>query len=198
MFNIKFKGKYTDEKQIKKGNLPKDAVIFKEPNTITRAFVIGSLISLPIIVLISIGLIKKINISTVKPSTLIYSAIISIILMYVHEIIHALCFPKESEKEIWTKLNEGALFVYCNEPLSKKKFIWMCAAPNVILGCIPYFLFIIGIFDFNYNISNIIGLSSWMMISSGIGDYLNIYNTIRQVPKNGKVLNYGFHSFWFK
>ena len=30
----------------------------------------------------------------------------------------------------------------------------------VILGCIPYFLFIIGIFDFNYNISNIIGLSS--------------------------------------
>ena len=95
---LNLKGKYTDEKQIKKGNLPKDAVIFKEPNTITRAFVIGSLISLPIIVLISIGLIKNVNISTVKPSTLIYSAIISIILMYVHEIIHALCFPKRESK----------------------------------------------------------------------------------------------------
>lgn len=198
MFNIKFKGKYTDEKQIKTGYLPKDAVIFKEPNTIIKAFIMGGIISIPIIILISIGIIIKVNIRNIKPIIFVYTGIISFILMYVHEIIHALCFPKEAEKQIWTKFKEGALFIYCNETLSKKRFIWMCAAPNVILGVIPYILFIIGAFDFNSNISNIIALTSWIMISSGIGDYLNIYNTIRQVPKGGKILNYGFHSFWIK
>ena len=88
------------------------------------------------------------------------------------------------------------MFIYCNEQLSKKKFVWMCAAPNVILGFVPYVLFAIGVFDFNYNISNIIGITSWLMICSGIGDYLNIYNTMRQVPEYGKVFNYGIHSYW--
>lgn len=196
MFNIKFKGKYTEKKQIQKGYLPKNAIMFKEPNTVTKVFALGGLISLPFLALVSIGLFTKINLKSINTDIFIYSAILSFILMYVHEIIHALCFPRESEKEIWTKLNEGALFVYCNEILPKRRFIWMCAAPNVILGVIPYGLFIIGIFDFNNTIASIIGITSWLMILSGIGDYLNIYNAIRQVPKSGEILNYGFHSYW--
>lgn len=196
MFNIEFKGKYTNENQIKKGDLPGNAVIFKEPTTITKAFVLGGVISLPFIIITFIGLIIKIDINSIKINVLIYSVILNLILMYFHEIIHALCFPKESKKEIWTKFNEGALFIYCNDQLSKKKFVWMCAAPNVILGFVPYVLFAIGVFDFNYNISNIIGITSWLMICSGIGDYLNIYNTMRQVPEHGKVFNYGIHSYW--
>lgn len=33
-------------------------------------------------------------------------------------------------------------------------------------------------------------------ITSGIGDYLNVYLTIKQVPKNVLVQNYGYHSYW--
>lgn len=196
MFNIKFKGKYTEEKQIEKGNLPKNAIMFKEPNTVTKVFALGGLISFPFLALVSIGLLIKINIKSINSNDFISSGILSLILMYVHEIIHALCFPREAEKEIWSKLNEGALFVYCNAILSKRRFIWMCAAPNVILGAIPYGLFIIGIFDFNNTIASIIGITSWIMILSGIGDYLNIYNALKQVPKSGEIINYGFHSYW--
>lgn len=199
MFNIKYKGKYKDESQLKKGALQPNAVIFKEPNSISGAFLKGALISSPIIVVITIALVLKIG--SIKNFTLnivFLATMLSFILSFFHEVIHAVCFPKEAEKEIWTKFNEGALFVYCSEPLPKKKFIWMCFAPNLILGYIPFILFIIGIFDFNRSISNLVGISSWIMIVSGIGDYLNIYNTIKQVPKNADVFNYGFHSYWVK
>lgn len=88
------------------------------------------------------------------------------------------------------------MFVYCNAPISKKRFIWMCAAPNIILGFIPYIILLMGNFDFSVQIANILVISSWLMIVAGIGDYVNIYNAIRQVPKGGKIINYGLHSFW--
>ena len=52
MFNIKFKGKYKNEDQLTKAQLPSDAVIFKEPNSITGVALLGGLISLPIIVIL--------------------------------------------------------------------------------------------------------------------------------------------------
>jgi len=55
-----------------------------------------------------------------------------------------------------------------------------------------------GIFDFTARVTNVLAITSWLMIATGIGDYVNIYNAIRQVPKEGKVINYGLHSFWIK
>ena len=196
MFNIKFKGKYTNEDQLTKAQLPSDAVIFKEPNSFMGVFLLGGLISLPILVITFIGLILRIN--SITGGVVVASLIIHTILLYVHEFIHAIAFPKNIKKEIWTKFDEGALFVYCNEAISKTRFIWMSIAPNLILGFIPFILFIIGVFDFNNFLNDLIGFTSWMMIISGIVDYLNIYNAIRQVPNKAYVINSGFHSFWFK
>jgi hypothetical protein len=198
MFNINFKGKYKNEEQIKRGKLPKNAVIFQEPNSITKAFLLGTLISLPIIIIMLIGFFIKVENLKNITMFIFYSAILlALICSYLHEIIHALCFPREVEKEIWVDLNQGALFVYCNKAVTKKRFIWMCISPNLVLGFIPYILFVMGALDFNRNISNIVGIFSCIMIASGIGDYLNIYNTIKQVPSNAKVIGYGIHSFWF-
>jgi len=195
MFNIKFKGKYTNENQLTKAQLPSKAIMFKEPNNITGVFLLGGLISLPMIVITFIGLIGKINLTV---ELIGVSSVISMILVYLHEFIHALSFPKNMKKEIWTKFDELALFVYCNEAVSKTRFIWVSIAPNLILGFIPFILFIMGVFDFNNFIRDLIGFTSWVMIISGIGDYLNIYNAIRQVPNKAYIINSGFHSFWFK
>ncbi len=46
--NIVFKGKYTDESQIKTGHLPSDAVVFKEPSTIIGFILSGLMVSIPI------------------------------------------------------------------------------------------------------------------------------------------------------
>lgn len=199
MFNIKFKGKFRDESQLKKRKLPLNSTMFKEPDSMMGVFFVGMIISLPIIVLISIGFIYKIgSFKKLKVSYIIISIILTMILLYLHELIHAICFPTKVEKEIWIKPNEGALFVYCNEAVSKKRFIWICIAPNLILGVIPFMGFLFGLFDFNDFIKCVIGIISWIMITSGIGDYLNIYNALRQVPKKAYIINNGFNSFWYK
>nr|WP_243176859.1 DUF3267 domain-containing protein [Clostridium gasigenes] len=123
--------------------------------------------------------------------------VLSIVSLIVHEFLHAFSYPKNVVKEIWVKPDELAAFVYCNAPVSKKKFIWIVLCPNVVLGFIPYVLWIQGVFDFNPLVSHAIIIFAMMNIISGIGDYLNFYLTIKQVPKNALVQNYGFHTYWF-
>ncbi|MFC3039473.1 DUF3267 domain-containing protein [Virgibacillus xinjiangensis] len=199
MFNIKFKGKYTDENQLKRGSLPHNAVKFKEPNSISTAFLLGGLISLPILLLSTTIMIMKIeNFLAIPVYHYVFIGLLSMILTYVHELIHAFSLPRYSEKEIWTKMNEGALFVHFNSPLSKYRFVWVCMAPNIILGYLPFLLFSIGVFDFNNIISVYVGILSWVMILTGIGDYLNAYNAIRQVPPDARIINHGINSYWVR
>lgn len=197
MLNIKFKGKFRDESQLKEGELPVEAIKFNEPDSITKAFLLGGLVSLPVLVASTILLLGKINeFGRLPPSHIILNMVISFGLMYVHEWIHALSLPKGMEKQIWTKHEEGALFVHFNQPISKKRFIWVCLAPNLMLGFIPFIVFMSGAFDFNGNLAVSVGFISWTMILGGIGDYLNIYNALRQVPQGAQVQNYGMHSYW--
>lgn len=193
MYNIKFKGKYEDENELKKGELPINAIKYDEPDTMNRIFWKGCLISSPMLLVITILLFTRIGFKL--NLTII---IIEFILLYVHEFIHGFACPKEIEKEVWTYFKEGALFVYFKDPVSKLRFIWLSLAPNLILGFIPFILVILGVFNFNNTLEVYIGNISWMMILGGIGDYLNIYNTIKQVPKGAKVMCYGFNSYWFE
>ena len=140
------------------------------------------------------GVLNKENISTI----IIISSLISILTLFIHEILHALAFPFKSVKELWIKPNEMAAFIYCNAPVKKSKFIWMCLCPNVILGVFPYILWLIGVFDFNETLSLYILILSFLNLLSGIGDYYNVYLAIKQVPNNSYVQNYGFHSYWFR
>jgi len=121
MLNIIFKGKYKNEEQIKRGYLHSNATIFKEPNSISVLFIIGAIFSSPILIATFIGLLHMIDINTININTYIFIFAINIILTYIHEIIHALGYPKSAVKEIWNG-GVGSMFVYCNAPISKKGF----------------------------------------------------------------------------
>ncbi|MFA9398525.1 MAG: DUF3267 domain-containing protein [Clostridiaceae bacterium] len=163
MYNIKFMGKYKNESQILTGNLPKQAIQYNEPSKLTDIFLMGTLISLPmIIILFALVFVKieiwniqfkNINVPNLLMST-ITACILSLVLLVIHEFLHALAYPKNHIKEIWFKPNELAAFVYCNGQVSKGKFIWISLCPNIILGFIPYALWILGIFDFNFFMRN--------------------------------------------
>lgn len=203
MYNIKFMGKYKDESQILTGELQKGAVQYNEPNTLTRVFLMGGLISSPIIIALTVLIFIRIQIlnipyENINDKTIIVAAILNLIFIIIHELLHAISYPPNGIKEIWFKPSALAAFVYCNEKVSKKRFIWISLCPNVILGFIPYILWMLGIFDFNIIVSQTIIIFVMLNILSGIGDYLNVYLTIKQVPKNAIVQNYGYHSYWFK
>ena len=203
MLNIKYKGKYKDEKQLKEGStLYKNAKQYKEEETVTAAFKKGALISLPgFIIMLSLAIVM-IRITHIKfEYDMLHLAISSILLLpllYVHEIIHALTFPKEAKKDIYSKPQEMALFVYSNAKVSKKRFILICLMPALVLGILPYTIGIIFIKVIPAKFLTDIFYISISMYMGGIGDFTNVYNTIKQVPKGAKVFNYGYHSYWIK
>lgn len=198
MYNIKFKGKIENFDELERNELPENAVMYKEPKDTKGLVLHATIVSLPIIVISSIVIFSGFDeVIDMPVGYFIFAIAFSTLLLYVHEYIHALAAPKVIEKQVWTNWKEGMLFMYFMEPVTKLRFIWFSFAPNLILGIIPLTLYTFNLFDFNQNVVSCIGLISYMMILGGLGDYLNIFNTIKQVPKGGMVQQYGFNSYWF-
>ena len=88
------------------------------------------------------------------------------------------------------------LFVYCEELVSKKRFIIAVLGPAVILGIIPYIVWYMIAPTISFPITLIMLLFAIANVACAVGDFLNTYNCVRQVPKDGKVFNRGLHSYW--
>lgn len=206
MFNIYIKGKYENEEQLTKGQeLPEGAVQFKEGDTIGAAFRLGFLVGLPIVVpMILLGFYrweqigKRIEFDTVFVIGMWVSLLVSAVLIYVHEFIHAILFPKEAVKEIWKVPKDNAYFVYCSAQVSKCRFIVLNIAPCIVLGIVPYVVWYIIVPKIDAVWGFWIGVITLYMTVACIGDFANIFNAIRQVPKSAKVFNFGMHSYWIK
>ena len=206
MYNIKFMGQYKNESQILHGLLPTNATQFEEPNKTITVFFKGTLILMPFIAIVLLLIFAKfklcnnyMNFQNAKtlPQSIGIAAVMSILLVLIHQILHAICFPKKVQKEIWFILKSLSAFVYCNHPISKRKYLWICICPNVFLCIIPFFLWLILSHNFNNFMSQLILFVSLFNMFSGIGDYYNIYLTLKQVPKNSIIQNYGIHTYWY-
>lgn len=204
MLNIRFRGKYTDETQLINGTeLPTGANQFKEGKTLMGAFIRGTIMTLPLIismVIISVLKIRKItNDFEVDLSfgiTFVVMLLLGHLLTYLHEFIHALLYPKNAVKEIWKDTSQGAYFVYCSSVVSKTRFIVICLAPVILLGIIPYGIWLLIYHVLPINISICFAILTWIMTLMSVGDFYNVYNTILQVPNKSKIFNYGLHSYW--
>lgn len=204
MLNIRFRGKYTDETQlINDTELPTGANQFKESKTLIGAFIRGTIIILPLIismVIISVLKIRKLtNDFEVDLSfgiTFVVMLLLGYLLTYLHEFIHALLYPKNAVKEIWKDTSQGAYFVYCSSVVSKTRFIVICLAPVILLGIIPYGIWLLIYHVLPINISICFAILTWIMTLMSVGDFYNVYNTVLQVPNKSKIFNYGLHSYW--
>ncbi len=204
MLNITYMGKFENEKQlIGNDKLPIKAIQFKEGKEINDLFNLGFTLELPIIIpIIIITIIRIQNIEghislNFKTFCIIAIAILmNYILKFVHEYIHACLYPAKSKKTIWKYTSNGAYFIYCNTRISKIRFIVISLAPMIILGIIPFILWLFIADKIDLIISLVYVFLTWIMIFFAMGDLANIYNTIKQVPQNAKVFNYGLHSYW--
>lgn len=106
-----------------------------------------------------------------------------------HEMLHAICYKKDVY--MYSDFTHGLMFVVGTEDMSKNHFIFMCLCPNLFLGIIPYIIFLL----FPKMVG--LGLFGIICIGMGFGDYLNIYNAIKQMPKGPKTYLCGIHSYWY-
>lgn len=161
------------------------AVKYKEPDDMKKLGMIANGIALvlcfvTIPVLLIRGGLFSIN---------IWACIVVMLCVFPHELLHAICFKEDVY--LYTNLKNGMLFVTGLEDMSKMRFIFMSMLPNLVFGIIPF-----GLFLLNSELG-FWGTMGALAIPMGAGDYMNVFNTIRQVPKGARVYMSGMNTYWY-
>ena len=115
--------------------------------------------------------------------------ILAIVCMVPHEFLHAICF--KGDVEMYNGLSQGLLFVYGTEDMSKTRFVMMSLCPNIVFGLIPFVIFMI------FPSLTLLGALGAVSLGAGMGDYINIFNCLTQVPKGALVYMNGLHTYWY-
>ncbi|MBQ8802869.1 MAG: DUF3267 domain-containing protein [Tyzzerella sp.] len=114
---------------------------------------------------------------------------ISLLLAFPHELLHAVCF--KGDVYLYTNRKDGMLFVVGPEDMSKARYIFMSMLPNLIFGFIPFAVFLI------HPQWKLLGCIGAFSIPMGAGDYFNVFNALRQMPRGARTYLYGFNSWWY-
>lgn len=183
---IYYGGKYDgDETKLPHRKHEENYHAFDEPQGMQELLKIVNIIS-GVITVVSIGLLW------LRAGYFVFD-LIGIILSFLsfvpHELLHALCFKEEAY--IYQNLKQGIMFVVGNEAMSKFRFVMLSLCPNIIIGLIPFLLFMID------PTLEILGTLGALALAMGAGDYYNVYNALTQMPKGAKTYINGMHSYWY-
>jgi len=191
-----YKGKFESEEKLPKGVLPDNAVKFREPesanklNLLMLVFMIPAVVLIVIIMLIS-GFIHGEIIVAYGYRTLFIGLLLSLLTFFPHELLHAVCFERDSVVQLYIAPKKLMIFVVSNDPVSKVRFIILSLLPNLIFGWIPLIIWAV------FPHSGPLFCFSVICIMMGCGDYINVFNGVRQMPKGSMHQHSGFNSYWF-
>lgn len=190
---LHYMGKYSgNENDIPHGEHRPGAVMFKEPDMKKLAILMNIAAFAISIILLAIVFAVSAKTDTSSSSDswqLCIGALLTVLVLFPHEIIHALCF--KGDVYLYTNLKQGMLFVASPEDMTKTRFIMMSLAPNIVFGFIPFILFFI------FPNAPILGVFGAISIGCGAADYLNVINALTQMPKGSLTYLYGMHSYWY-
>ena len=119
----------------------------------------------------------------------------SFLTLLPHELLHGLCFGRGAEVHLFVSPKDLMAFVVCTRPVSRGRFILMSLLPNLIFGWLPFLLWCLT--PYSGAGSDILLWFSSCCISFGGGDYLNVWNALRQMPRGSVQQISGFHSYWY-
>ncbi len=176
------------------GKLPKEAYKFREPNSFLMVNVVATLYAIPVLFLI-IFLSKQRGQSLMDGYQGTIGLILSLIMIIPHELLHAICFPKTSVKHIYAAPLSALFFVLCTDPITKRCFIFLSLLPNIVLGFLPFVIWLLLPASFTY--SQFILTFSAFNILCGCGDYMNVVHALLQMPKGSMQQLSGMNSYWF-
>lgn len=124
--------------------------------------------------------------SPIDPLYLIPAFIVGfIIALPLHELMHALCYPKEATVWIGLCLRKIAAYAISYHPLIKKRFIIMSLAPS-LLGIIPLIIFIILPMSMK-PILTVCIISAFMGLISPAPDYMDVVSVLKKVPDQAMI-----------
>lgn len=186
---LHYGGRYESDRDLKsRREHHPNAVAFKEPET--KAFaVIANLGSLMLILLLG-ALVFLYGRPYFSRHILIMGSALSLLTIFPHELLHALCFKRDVYLYLWPA--KFLVFIHGTEDFSKARFVFMSLLPNIVFGLLPFIAFLV-----KHELVGF-GVFGTLCLGMGFGDYINAINAIHQMPKGAKTYLYGFHSYWYK
>lgn len=186
---LHYRGKYNlDPATLPAVSKKENAVPFKEAESMKKLATQANILAILLLIVCFIPIFLTHRLEFTKFDFWI-GCLLSLITCFPHEILHAICFKEDVY--LYTNFQQGMLFVIGNEPMTKARFTFMSLLPNLVFGLVPYILGLI----FG-QLSVLLGLG-WCAISMGVGDYINIFHAVTQMPKGAKTYMSGFHSYWY-
>jgi hypothetical protein len=198
---LSYGGSYKNEDQLPVATLPENAIRFREPETpamlnlAALAFVPPVLALVALFVALAYWIHGEVTIQFGFGSLLLGGFLLPFLAFLPHELLHAVCFGKDAEVKLFISVKNMLLFVVSTQPVSKARFIFLSLLPNLALGWIPLLVWAV----IPYRGAGTENLLFFSVISAlgGVGDYLNVFNAARQMPKGSMQQLSGFHSFWY-
>lgn len=190
-----WKGTYHGEEQLPKGELPPQAVPFREPEALPDVIRQARRL-LPIAFGIAAAALLVRWLLWGAPGIWGCVGVIGLLLflpgLVFHELLHAFAYPRHALCQVWLAPREGALLVVSTFPVTKARFLFLSLLPGVVLGVLPLVLWAVSPAlqgsAFTFGLLNLISCT---------GDWLNVKNTVQQVPTGAMVQGSGLHSYWY-
>lgn len=188
---LHYRGKYNlDPTTLPTCKHQPNAVKFKEVDSTKELADIANDIAIALMILLSIPVYLKYKGSLFDYfDEMMVGAMLPLLTMFPHELLHALCFKEDVY--LYTNFKQGLLFVVGCETMSKQRFIFMSLLPNIVFGFIPYMISFLGI---QYLTLAVLGV---IAIGMGAGDYYNVFNALIQMPKGARTYLYQMDSYWY-
>lgn len=197
MPKIKWIGLIKEEKMkdYQVGELSKNAKKMNMPTTSKEMMIKALPFIIPAFVILFLSVYFKSEEIFLLRLYIIIGVLLGFLALIIHELLHAIVYPKNAN--VYIGIAKPITFVaLASYPLKKEKFILMCLLPY-ILGIIPLILFwIMPITDMKIH-SILFGLSA-MGLGSPYPDLFNVYQVLKQTPKNCKIQFYKDDTYYIE
>ena len=197
MLKIKWIGLIKEEKMkdYQVGELSKNAKKMNMPTTSKEMMIKALPFIIPALVILFLSVYFKSGEFFLLRLYIIIGVLLGFLALIIHELLHAIVYPKNAN--VYIGIAKPITFVaLASYPLKKEKFILMCLLPY-ILGIIPLILFwIMPITDMKIH-SILFGLSA-MGLGSPYPDLFNVYQVLKQTPKNCKIQFYKDDTYYIE
>jgi len=185
---LHYRGKFNlDPDSLPHGEHKPGAVKFREAEDTKALARIANRISLTLLAVLSIPLFLRCGTALFGGFTV--GAGLSLLCLFPHEILHALCF--QGDVYLYTNLKQGMLFVVGPEDMSRARYVFMSLLPSIVFGFLPYAAALL------FPHLTVLGSFGLLSITMGAGDYYNVYNALTQMPRGARTYLYQFHSWWY-
>ena len=194
-----YRGIYRDASQLAPAALPPGAVPFREPEPPERLNRACAVFMAPVAAFVALAIAAAAllhgSLALRIDAAFFVAVALSLVVLPIHEFLHAVCFGRNAEVSMYISPRHFMAFVVSPAPVAKRRFLVLNLLPNLVCGGAPLLLWVVfappgfgGALLFWFGVFS---------LSMGIGDYMNVWNTLRQMPRGSVQQLSGFHSWWY-